>query len=116
MITPRYCQQCGGPDISKPGGCLAYSYQKDGKHLRGYFHLTCFKAFIEKLFGDDVKDAIVLATYHRSKGREWGRVILFEHSQRCPSRAAKQDWQKAQEENLAYVAITRAQRELLYLG
>lgn len=72
------------------------------------------KNAIADLFGDDVKGAITLATYHRSKGREWQRVILFEHHTRCPSKAARQEWQKEQEQNLAYVAITRAQRELIY--
>jgi superfamily I DNA/RNA helicase len=70
--------------------------------------------FIGNLFSDDATGCIVLATYHRSKGREWPQVILFEHSSRCPSKAAKLDWQKEQERNLAYVAITRAQRELLF--
>lgn len=72
--------------------------------------------FIQNLFSDGSTNVIVLATYHRSKGREWQRVYLWEHSERCPSRAARQPWQLAQEDNLAYVAITRAQRELYYIG
>lgn len=68
--------------------------------------------FINNLFADDVKGVLTLATYHRSKGREWGNVFLWEHAARCPSRAAKQAWQLAQEENLAYVAFTRAMRTL----
>ena len=71
-------------------------------------------AFIDSIFADDAKGCIVLATYHRSKGREWPQVILFEHSLRCPSKAAKQLWQKEQESNLAYVAITRSQNELFF--
>lgn len=73
-------------------------------------------AFIETLFADGATGVTVLATYHRSKGREWPRVILWEHSTRCPSRAARQDWQLQQEDNLAYVAITRAQRELVFVS
>jgi DNA helicase-2/ATP-dependent DNA helicase PcrA len=72
--------------------------------------------FINNLFADGDEASTILATYHRSKGREWGPVFLWEHSTRCPSRAARQDWQLAQEENLAYVAITRAQRELVWVG
>ena len=71
---------------------------------------------IAALFGDDVKGAVVLATYHKSKGREWRRVFLFEHFTRCPSKAARQPWQLEQEGNLAYVAITRAQEDLVYIG
>lgn len=72
--------------------------------------------FIESIFADGAKGVVVLATYHRSKGREWQRVVLWEHSTRCPSRAAKQAWQKAQEQNLAYVAFTRAQHTLAFVN
>jgi len=74
------------------------------------------RSFIDALFADDAKGAIVLATYHRSKGREWPRVYLFEHALRCPSKAAKKAWQFEQEANLAYVAFTRAQSELTFVG
>jgi len=72
--------------------------------------------FIEALFGDDVgTNVIVLATYHRSKGREWQRVLLLEHAARCPSKAARLPWQQLQEQNLAYVAITRAMSTLVFV-
>lgn len=74
------------------------------------------KEFIESIFSDNAKGVVVLATYHRSKGREWGRVFLWEHNTRCPSRAAKQEWQKAQEANLAYVAFTRAKQTLAFVN
>ena len=72
---------------------------------------------IDSLFGDDVtaQGLLTLCTYHRSKGREWDHVYLVEHSKRCPSPWAKQDWQKHQEANLAYVAITRAKKTLAYV-
>lgn len=73
-------------------------------------------AFIDNLFSDEVKGVVTLCTYHRSKGREWKRVLLIRHSELCPSRAAKQDWQLEQEHNLAYVAFTRAQHTLAFLG
>lgn len=71
--------------------------------------------FIRSIFADGATNVITLATYHRSKGREWQRVILWEHYKRCPSKAAKQDWQRAQEDNLAYVAITRSMNTLLFV-
>ena len=71
---------------------------------------------IQNLFADGAADCVILATYHRSKGREWPRVYLYEHSTRCPSRAARQPWQLEQEDNLAYVAVTRAQEELIWVG
>ena len=64
----------------------------------------------------NVTGVLTLATYHRSKGREWPRVFLFEHAARCPSRAARQAWQQVQEANLAYVAITRAKQTLAYVN
>ncbi len=72
--------------------------------------------FIDDLFADGEQRAVVLATYHRSKGREWDRVVLLEHAKRCPSKMAKQAWQKEQEANLAYVAFTRAKKTLVFAG
>jgi superfamily I DNA/RNA helicase len=72
--------------------------------------------FIDDLFADGATNVTVLATYHRSKGREWPRVFLLEHAQRCPSKAARQPWQRQQEANLAYVALTRAQQSLVFVG
>jgi superfamily I DNA/RNA helicase len=72
--------------------------------------------FINALFADGAENVTILATYHRSKGREWPRVVLWEDAQRCPSRAARQQWQIEQEMNLKYVAITRSQHELVFVG
>lgn len=83
---------------------------------RGGSTVAEVREFIETLFADDAKNAVVLATYHRSKGREWDRVVLWQHAQRCPAKAARQDWQKQQERNLAYVAITRAKQELVFVN
>lgn len=83
---------------------------------KGQPTVAAMKAAVEDLFGDDVKGCVVLATYHRSKGREWPRVILLQHDSFCPSKWAKQQWQLDQEDNLAYVAITRAEKELYYYG
>ncbi len=74
------------------------------------------EVFINNLFADGATNCVVLATYHRSKGREWRRVFLFEHYKRCPSKAAKKSWQLRQEDNLAYVAITRSKFELNFVG
>lgn len=72
-------------------------------------------AFIDGMFSDGASNTLILATYHRSKGREWENVFLLEHEKRCPSRAARKPWQRLQEDNLAYVAITRAQRALIFV-
>lgn len=83
---------------------------------RGRHDVASVVEFIERLFGDNVKGAVTLCTYHRSKGREWDRVLLLEHSSRCPSRAARQEWQLEQERNVSYVAMTRAKKTLVFVG
>jgi DNA helicase-2/ATP-dependent DNA helicase PcrA len=90
----------------------------DAVKTKGLHSLDDVRAFIRDLFADhaDIKNVLTLCTYHRSKGREWPRVMLLEHSTRCPSPWAKKDWEKRQESNLAYVAITRAQQDLIFVG
>lgn len=74
------------------------------------------RKFIDDLFADNVTGVLTLCSYHRSKGREWPRVMLLQHATRCPSKYAKKEWALRQEHNLAYVAITRAMKELIYIG
>ncbi len=72
--------------------------------------------FIGNLFADGADHVVTLCTYHRAKGREWKRVILWEHASRCPSKFARQEWQVEQETNLAYVAYTRAKETLVFVN
>lgn len=72
--------------------------------------LSDLNTIIDDLFSDK-KGAVKLATIHKSKGLEAERVFWLNRSA-CPSKWAKQDWQKKQEENLCYVATTRAISEL----
>lgn len=66
---------------------------------------------IDNLFGDDVKGVVRFSTIHKSKGREWSRVVWMD---RGPARVRK-EWEAAQEANLCYVAATRAKDELIVL-
>lgn len=65
---------------------------------------------IDSLFSDK-KNAVVLATIHKSKGLEADRVFWLGRNE-CPAKWARQDWQKQQEVNLCYVAATRAKQAL----
>lgn len=65
---------------------------------------------IDSLFADK-KNAVVLATIHKSKGLEADRVFWLGRNE-CPAKWARQDWQKQQEINLCYVAATRAKQAL----
>lgn len=61
------------------------------------------------------KPTLTMSTIHKAKGREWDRVFILNRSQTMPSKWARQEWQIQQEWNIQYVAITRAQRELVWL-
>jgi superfamily I DNA/RNA helicase len=71
------------------------------------------KKLIENIFSDEVK-GILLSTIHKAKGLENDR-IFFLCPELIPSRFATQPWQLEQEQNLKYVAITRAKAELIYV-
>lgn len=69
------------------------------------------------LFGDTEpgkpSPSTTLSTIHKAKGREWPRVFLWGRNKFMPSKFAKQPWQLQQENNLIYVAITRAKETLI---
>lgn len=68
---------------------------------------------INKLFSDK-SGCVMLMTIHKAKGLEGDRVFWL-NSSSCPSKWAKQEWQKQQERNLCYVATTRAKQELILI-
>ena len=75
--------------------------------------------FIQGLFGD-VKEGerprvLTLSTVHKAKGREWETVYIQDMTRHMPSKWAKREWEKAQEVNLMYVAVTRTKQNLVYL-
>ena len=57
---------------------------------------------------------ILLSSVHRAKGLEADRVFIIEPGL-MPHPGAKSDWQRVQEDNLKYVAITRAIRSLFWV-
>lgn len=69
---------------------------------------------IEELFGDAQKDRLTLSTIHKAKGQEWGTVAMIAHYL-LPSKWATKEWELRQEENLRYVAYTRARETLLII-
>lgn len=75
------------------------------------------RASIESLFGDtpegQAPQNLTLSTVHKSKGREWPTVYLLGRTKYMPSPYARQAWQAEQENNLIYVAVTRAQNRLV---
>ncbi len=75
------------------------------------------KKQIMDLFGDtpegQVPRVFTLSTVHKSKGREWPTVYLLNRMKLMPSPFARQEWQQQQEDNLIYVAVTRAMSALV---
>jgi superfamily I DNA/RNA helicase len=75
-------------------------------------------SLIKSMFSDSDdkftnKNLVTLSSVHKSKGLEWNRVFLLGREQFMPSKYAKKQWQKDQERNLIYVAVTRAMTELV---
>jgi superfamily I DNA/RNA helicase len=70
-------------------------------------------AEIDNIFNENVSgDVVLLSSIHKSKGREWDRVYWL---QTGPSKWARKEWEIQQEDNLCYVAATRAKAELLLI-
>ena len=74
--------------------------------------IPTLKAEIQDLFkpGDSVM-RVVLSTVHKAKGLESERVFVY-RTDLMPSKWAKLDWMQQQEQNIIYVAYTRAMLEL----
>jgi DNA helicase-2/ATP-dependent DNA helicase PcrA len=70
---------------------------------------------IDTIFTDNDKDGICLSTIHKAKGLEADNVFILCPSL-MPSKYAKKDWEKVAEDNLIYVAITRAKKTLNYIS
>jgi DNA helicase-2/ATP-dependent DNA helicase PcrA len=57
-------------------------------------------------------NAIILSTIHRAKGLENNRVFILNYDELPYFRLQQKDWERTQEMNLKYVAITRSLSEL----
>ena len=69
---------------------------------------------IDKLFANGKGKGTILSTIHKAKGLEAERVFILD-KHLMPAPYAKQEWQKEQEKNIEYVAITRSKDELVYM-
>lgn len=76
------------------------------------------EGLINSLFGDDVSSSqvITLSSVHKSKGREWKRVFILGYEDYMPFHLATAPWELEQENNLIYVAQTRAEKTLVYVN
>ena len=70
--------------------------------------------YIDDLFSEQVSD-YTLSTAHRSKGLQFTNIFMMD-SENFTAKQAKLQWQLQQEDNLQYVARTRAQDGLYYVN
>ena len=88
--------------------------------------VDCLKVFIEmsddingmegnirKIFSEE-KGAIILSTVHQAKGLEADNVFILA-PELLPHPMAEKDWEIAQENNIHYVALTRAKKSLTFV-
>lgn len=80
--------------------------------------ITSLISKIESMFTDMTEDSsarVTLSTVHKAKGMEYPTVFILDKPKLMPSRFATQPWEKEQERNLIYTAITRAKEALYYI-
>jgi DNA helicase-2/ATP-dependent DNA helicase PcrA len=69
---------------------------------------------IQRIFAEE-KAGICFSTIHKAKGLEADTVHII-CPELMPSKMAKKDWQYVQEDNLIYVAYTRAKKTLNFVA
>jgi superfamily I DNA/RNA helicase len=69
---------------------------------------------IDEIFKED-SNGVCLSTVHKAKGLEAENVYIICHSS-MPSKLAVYDWEKQQEQNIMYVAYTRAKNLLGFIS
>jgi superfamily I DNA/RNA helicase len=84
---------------------------------RAHKDLDSMRKHLTKLYPDpkskEYRPADVhLSTIHKAKGREWPSVLFLDSQ--LIGKHASNEWEQLQEQNLAYVGVTRAQRELTF--
>jgi superfamily I DNA/RNA helicase len=69
--------------------------------------------FPKKVTGEKAANVIRLMTLHRCKGLEKKTIVFLGRQELIPSKYAKKPEQLEQEDNLAYVGLTRVQEKLI---
>jgi ssDNA-binding Zn-finger/Zn-ribbon topoisomerase 1 len=79
----------------------------------GVYAISELEERISTIFSDKV-EGVVFSTIHRAKGLESERVFIL-HPELLPHPMAKKEWEKEQERNIEYVALTRTLSELIWV-
>ena len=115
-------QQLEFRGVKKPKDHLKYRNLKEKITILNILLRKCKYVFeveskIKELFENKI-NSIQLMTSHKSKGLENDRVFFIEQfngKKLIPSKYATTDQEKEQENNLLFVSLTRAKKELIYL-
>lgn len=65
---------------------------------------------------NEKENPITISTIHTAKGLEQKRVFIINYSDLPLTHPEHKDWEKTQEVNLKYVAVTRAKEELFLVN
>lgn len=79
-----------------------------------YTTKTELLSHIDEIF-DETREGVILSTIHKAKGLEADNVYILCNSS-MPSSLAKKEWEKNAEQNLIYVAYTRARKKLGFIS
>ena len=77
--------------------------------------VDALKNEIDAMFSDSANGVLTLSSVHKAKGLESDRVFILNFSS-MPSARATKAWEIQQEQNLIYVAVTRAKHVLLFIS
>ena len=88
------------------------------KHQQWEKSCRTVRALLKKIasFLEAKRNAVRLSTIHRAKGLEERRVFILDFDKLPYIRQQQRAWEMEQEENLKYVAITRAAEALFLVG
>ena len=92
------------------GECLRIIWEMDNCRT-----LKQFEVSVNSLFSDD-RPAVALSSIHRAKGLEADRVYILREDLLPGPWAVPGTWQYKQEENLHYVALTRAKQVMTFVA
>lgn len=79
-----------------------------------YTTKTELLSHIDEIF-DETREGVILSTIHKAKGLEADNVYILCNSS-MPSSLAKKEWEENAEQNLIYVAYTRAKKKLGFIS
>ena len=79
-----------------------------------YTTKTELLSHIDEIF-DETREGVILSTINKAKGLEADNVYILCNSS-MPSSLAKKEWEKNAEQNLIYVAYTRAKKKLGFIS